>query len=57
MPPEYSHKKLTAKQIDIIGRWIQEGATWKEHWAFVAPVRTEPPAVRTYSIFPLESQL
>jgi len=45
MPPEYSHKKLTAEQIEIIGRWIQEGATWKEHWAFVAPVRTEPPAV------------
>ena len=45
MPPEYSHKALTAKQIDIIGRWIQEGATWKEHWAFVAPVRTEPSAV------------
>jgi Protein of unknown function (DUF1553)/Protein of unknown function (DUF1549)/Concanavalin A-like lectin/glucanases superfamily/Planctomycete cytochrome C len=45
MPPEYAHKTLTAKQIEIIGRWIQEGATWKEHWAFVAPVRTEPPAV------------
>ena len=45
MPPERSHKTLTAKQIETIGRWIQEGATWKEQWAFIAPVRTEPPAV------------
>src|SRR6266851_1874699 len=45
MPPERSHKTLTAQQIEIIGRWIEEGATWKEHWAFVAPVRTDPPAV------------
>jgi len=46
MPPERSHKTLTAQQIEIIGRWIEEGATWKEHWAFITPVRTEPPAVQ-----------
>jgi len=45
MPPEYSHKTLTAKQIDTIGRWIREGATWKDHWAFTTPVRTVPPPV------------
>ena len=45
MPPERSHKTLTPQQIEIIGRWIEEGATWKEQWAFIAPVRTEPPAV------------
>ncbi len=45
MPPEYSHKTLNAKQIEIINRWIREGATWKEHWAFIAPVRPEPPAM------------
>ncbi len=46
MPPEYAHKTLTEKQIDTIGRWIQEGAPWKDHWAFIPPVRTEPPAVK-----------
>jgi hypothetical protein len=46
MPPEYSHKALTEKQIDIIRRWISEGATWKEHWAFATPVRPDPPAVQ-----------
>src|SRR5438552_1289429 len=45
MPPESSHKTLTANQIDTIQRWIQGGAPWKEHWAFIIPVRPEPPAV------------
>ena len=45
MPPESSHKVLTAKQIDTLKRWVAEGATWKEHWSFTAPVRTTPPAV------------
>jgi hypothetical protein len=45
MPPESSHKVLTPKQIDTLKRWVAEGAPWKEHWSFTAPVRTAPPAV------------
>src|SRR5882724_2346511 len=45
MPPERAHKTLTEKQIEIIRGWIREGATWKDQWVFIAPVRTEPPAV------------
>lgn len=45
MPPAYSHKSLTAAQKDIIKKWIEEGAPWKEHWAFVAPVRPALPEV------------
>jgi hypothetical protein len=45
MPPEYSHKSLTQPQIDLLKRWIEEGAAWKEHWAFQAPHRPAPPAV------------
>ena len=39
MPPESSHKTLTPKQIDTLKRWVAEGAPWKEHWSFTAPVR------------------
>jgi mono/diheme cytochrome c family protein len=46
MPPEYSHKTLNAQQIETIRRWIQEGATWKEHWAFITPERPEQPNVQ-----------
>jgi hypothetical protein len=45
MPPTYSGHKLTAAQIDLIKNWIDQGATWQTHWAFVAPVRPAEPAV------------
>ncbi|HKQ73858.1 MAG TPA: DUF1553 domain-containing protein [Blastocatellia bacterium] len=45
MPPESSGHKLTEKQIETIRRWIDEGARWNEHWAFIAPKRPEIPKV------------
>ncbi|KAB2667797.1 MAG: DUF1553 domain-containing protein [Verrucomicrobia bacterium] len=42
MPPPESHRSLTPKQIALLGRWIDEGAKWGRHWAFVPP---EHPAV------------
>lgn len=44
MPPSDSGKSLNAKERDLIRRWIEQGATWKEHWAYVAPVRPTVPA-------------
>ncbi|MCG6156568.1 PSD1 and planctomycete cytochrome C domain-containing protein [Rubinisphaera margarita] len=44
MPPAESHKKLTADQKEVIRRWIEEGAEYREHWAYVAPKKTELPA-------------
>lgn len=49
MPPPYSHKTLTAEQRETLRRWIEEGANWEEHWAYQAPVRREPPAVKDTS--------
>jgi hypothetical protein len=46
MPPADSGHALTQKQIDLLRRWIDEGAKWDTHWAYTAPVRPEPPAVR-----------
>ena len=45
MPPADSGHSLTAKQIELLRRWIDEGAKWDTHWAYTAPVRSEPPAV------------
>ncbi|WP_165249976.1 DUF1553 domain-containing protein [Paludisphaera soli] len=45
MPPAKSGKALTAEQIAILTKWVDDGAKWGKHWAFEAPVRPEPPAV------------
>ncbi|MBY0503024.1 MAG: PSD1 and planctomycete cytochrome C domain-containing protein [Bryobacteraceae bacterium] len=50
-------KALPADQVEILKRWIEQGANWpdaasasgaaiKKHWAFVAPVRAPLPAVK-----------
>ena len=44
MPPPDSHRTITAAQKEILRRWIAEGAEYKEHWAYVTPVRPALPA-------------
>lgn len=43
MPPKDSGRELTEAQIQVLADWIRQGAAWKEHWAFVAPERHDPP--------------
>ncbi|MFM8252693.1 MAG: PSD1 and planctomycete cytochrome C domain-containing protein [Planctomycetota bacterium] len=43
MPPPKSNRKLTPQQIELVRRWIDEGAVWGKHWAFEPPVRPQPP--------------
>ncbi len=45
MPPPETKKHLTAEQIDLLRRWIAEGARYQGHWAFEKPMRSEPPLV------------
>ncbi|MBI3856845.1 MAG: DUF1549 domain-containing protein, partial [Planctomycetes bacterium] len=49
MPPAKSGKQLTPKQIDLIKRWIQQGAAWSEHWSFIPPERPPLPAATSES--------
>jgi mono/diheme cytochrome c family protein len=46
MPPAESGRALTAEQIELIRRWIEQGAPFTDHWAFQPPQRPELPAVR-----------
>ena len=46
MPPPYANKVLTADQKETLKRWIEQGATWKEHWVYTAPKRPALPAVK-----------
>ncbi|MEO6786497.1 MAG: DUF1549 domain-containing protein, partial [Chthoniobacteraceae bacterium] len=45
MPPPKSNRSLTTAQKELLRRWVDEGAKWGEHWAFVAPRRPEVPTV------------
>lgn len=46
MPPPSSHKSLSKDEKNILREWIEQGAEYKEHWAFVKPVRHPLPTVK-----------
>ena len=39
MPPLKAGGPLKPAQIALIKRWIEEGAEWKGHWAYLPPAR------------------
>ncbi len=43
MPPPESHLTLTDQEIAILAKWVEQGAEYKDHWAFTAPQRPELP--------------
>lgn len=43
MPPLQSHKVLGDAQIAILRKWIDDGAEYKPHWAFIAPASPRVP--------------
>lgn len=45
MPTKDSHLSLTAKEKAILIKWIEDGAEYKPHWAFVRPEKPELPKV------------
>jgi hypothetical protein len=46
MPNKKSGKKLTAKQIALIKLWIEQGAQWQGHWAYIKPNRPTTPEIQ-----------
>src|SRR5262245_7830002 len=49
MPPKETGKPLTPREIDLLKRWVEQGAPYAQHWSYVKPVRPESPAVRQAS--------
>lgn len=46
MPPPESKNPMTQDQIQLLTKWIEQGAEWEGHWAFVAPRVPELPTVK-----------
>ncbi len=46
MPPAKTGRKLSEKETGLLRRWIEEGARWQKHWAFLPPRAPPVPEVR-----------
>src|SRR5204863_9457877 len=45
MPPADSGKKLSAEQIELLRRWVEQEAKWQGHWSFLPPKHPPLPEV------------
>src|SRR3546814_19213053 len=45
MPPPTSNLQLSEYEVRLIEKWIQQGAQYEEHWAFLPPEKPEAPEV------------
>ena len=46
MPPPDWKMGLSRHQTQLLSRWIEQGAPWKRHWAFVTPHQSVLPIVK-----------
>lgn len=46
MPTPASHLQLSNTEKAILLKWIDQGAEYKPHWAFVAPKKVPPPRLK-----------
>ncbi len=49
MPPPDAGERLKPAQIATLRKWIEQGAEYTPHWAFVKPKQVPPPAVKNSS--------
>jgi hypothetical protein len=45
MPPVDAGARLSAEEIDVLKRWIKQGAEYSKHWSYVAPQKPGVPEV------------
>lgn len=41
MPPPESNKQLTPRDVEVLRRWIDQGAEYQNHWAYEPPTKPE----------------
>jgi hypothetical protein len=57
MPPPKVGKRLSNQEIATLQNWIEQGAPYAQHWAYLKPVRPRPPVVKekTWPLNPIDS--
>ncbi len=43
MPPSYSGKSLSERQKELLVAWVEQGAEYERHWAYIPPDRPDAP--------------
>ncbi len=46
MPPKKNGPRLSDAEVAVLKRWIEQGALYAEHWAFVKPQSRPLPAIK-----------
>lgn len=46
MPPSDFHTQLSPRDKAMVKKWIEQGAEYEKHWAFIPPKRPSAPKVR-----------
>ena len=46
MPPENFKRQLTAEEIELLRRWIEQGGKYESHWAYLPPTKAPLPEVK-----------
>ena len=49
-PPSAKLGRLSANDVEILKKWITDGATYEPHWAFVAPEKPKPSLTGSHQI-------
>jgi len=51
----YEHPKLSEEEIDLLTRWVDQGAKWGEHWAYSLPDKVDVPTMTSEAGFAPET--
>ncbi|MEZ6197851.1 MAG: DUF1549 domain-containing protein, partial [Planctomycetota bacterium] len=55
MPPSDAKDPLTPEEITTLRRWVEEGASWSDHWAFQPIAAPAPPEGQEGAINPIDA--
>src|SRR5262249_62264129 len=55
MPPTKANRQLTAKQIDTLKRWVDEGAKWGQPWALTPLKKPQVPGPPSSVLRPVDA--
>lgn len=55
MPPREAKRQLAPAEIELLRRWVAEGAAWAGHWAFAPMARETPPVTAEKSPSPIDA--